>query len=30
MKKSLLLVFGAALVVLLSACGSKTDEINDE
>ena len=30
MKKSLLLAFGVVLVVLLSACGSKTKEVNDE
>ena len=30
MKKSLLLAFGAVLVVLLSACGSKKNEVVDE
>ena len=30
MKKVLLLAFGAVLVVLLSACGSKKNEVNDE
>ena len=30
MKKSLLVVFGAVLIVSLSACGSKTNNVNDE
>lgn len=30
MKKVLLLAFGAVLVVTLSACGSKKNEVNDE